>query len=190
MTIRKLATFAIGLALAAPLGLAGQASATTVVHAIFNCPCSNSNPLGTLLATKLVVGTTYDFTFSLGPPQGTGIDTLLQAQAAIKGPVNKIVAFTLFSNLDPPTLLDPNDLPVAGTNWGTASGTSASLDVLLPVGDYFLQVAPTTIKGETLTGGVTVVGVPEPASWALMLVGFGGLGYALRSRRKLAKARI
>ncbi|MDB5436644.1 MAG: hypothetical protein JWR47_2901 [Phenylobacterium sp.] len=30
------------------------------------------------------------------------------------------------------------------------------------------------------TGG----GVPEPASWALMLVGFGGLGAALRHRRR------
>ena len=33
-----------------------------------------------------------------------------------------------------------------------------------------------------ITGG----GVPEPASWALMLTGFGGLGAVLRSRRKLA----
>jgi PEP-CTERM motif len=29
-------------------------------------------------------------------------------------------------------------------------------------------------------------GVPEPATWAMMLVGFGGLGAAMRSRRKLA----
>ena len=31
-------------------------------------------------------------------------------------------------------------------------------------------------------------GVPEPSTWALMLVGFGGLGVALRGRRKLALA--
>ena len=37
----------------------------------------------------------------------------------------------------------------------------------------------TTPEGITLGGGV-----PEPASWALMLVGFGGLGAALRHRRR------
>ena len=30
--------------------------------------------------------------------------------------------------------------------------------------------------------------VPEPATWAMMLVGFGGLGVAMRSRRKQAAA--
>ena len=36
----------------------------------------------------------------------------------------------------------------------------------------------------TISGGT----VPEPATWALMLVGFGGLGATMRSRRKLAGA--
>ena len=35
------------------------------------------------------------------------------------------------------------------------------------------------IDNVSLTGGV-----PEPAAWALMLVGFGGLGAALRHRRR------
>lgn len=30
-----------------------------------------------------------------------------------------------------------------------------------------------------------VAPVPEPATWAMMLVGFGAVGYSLRSRRKL-----
>ncbi len=34
------------------------------------------------------------------------------------------------------------------------------------------------------------VGVPEPAAWTLMLIGFAGLGAALRSRRRLVTAHV
>ena len=39
----------------------------------------------------------------------------------------------------------------------------------------------------TLTIAPTATGaVPEPATWAMMLVGFGGMGYAMRRNRKAA----
>ena len=70
------------------------------------------------------------------------------------------------------------------------SALAATLQETLGVGNYVLQVSPFTPNGEIISGAITVFAVPEPASWALMLVGFGGLGYALRSRRKLAKASV
>ena len=42
-----------------------------------------------------------------------------------------------------------------------------------------------TVNGNVLAAGG---GVPEPAGWALMIAGFGGVGAALRSRRKVALA--
>jgi hypothetical protein len=36
---------------------------------------------------------------------------------------------------------------------------------------------------KALGGGAPVGGVPEPATWAMMLVGFGAAGAALRRRR-------
>ena len=37
-------------------------------------------------------------------------------------------------------------------------------------------------------GSITTTAVPEPMTWALMLIGFGGLGLAMRSRRRQAAA--
>jgi len=40
------------------------------------------------------------------------------------------------------------------------------------------------ISGEVALDNISVTAVPEPATWALMLVGFGGMGAMLRYRRK------
>jgi len=39
-----------------------------------------------------------------------------------------------------------------------------------------------------LTVSLSVTSVPEPATWAMMLIGFGGMGVAIRSRRARAAA--
>ena len=41
-----------------------------------------------------------------------------------------------------------------------------------------------------LTGNVTITPLPEPATWAMMLLGFGAIGLTVRSRRKPALAQI
>jgi len=41
-----------------------------------------------------------------------------------------------------------------------------------------------------LAGALMVAAVPEPASWALMIAGFGGLGAATRSNRKRVAASV
>jgi hypothetical protein len=52
-----------------------------------------------------------------------------------------------------------------------------------------VDTPPTTPSGPPVVpGGPPVGGVPEPATWALMLVGFFGLGGALRRRRRPLRA--
>ena len=48
-----------------------------------------------------------------------------------------------------------------------------------------------TSFGNVLIGGLTLTeAVPEPASWALMLIGFGAIGWQLRRRSRPALAQI
>ncbi|HVF83510.1 MAG TPA: PEPxxWA-CTERM sorting domain-containing protein, partial [Sphingomicrobium sp.] len=39
-------------------------------------------------------------------------------------------------------------------------------------------------------GGVQAAAVPEPSTWALMLLGFGGMGLAMRRNRRRSVAQL
>jgi hypothetical protein len=53
----------------------------------------------------------------------------------------------------------------------------------------FSDLGPSNQQGNLLDNIVVTNSVPEPATWALMLVGFGGLGLALRTRGRMASAK-
>jgi hypothetical protein len=66
---------------------------------------------------------------------------------------------------------------------------TAELD-FLHTGTFGIQAAPgvtfTSDSGVFLGSGLTPAGVPEPASWALMITGFGLVGSAMRRRSSRA----
>lgn len=47
----------------------------------------------------------------------------------------------------------------------------------------------TTLLSQNISGYI-IAAVPEPATWALMLLGFGGIGFAMRRSRKPALAQL
>ena len=73
------------------------------------------------------------------------------------------------------------------TGFNIASGFQAGINHL----DFEIQDfgAPTAFRVDDLAGTADLAtttpggGVPEPAAWAMMLLGFFGLGSALRARR-------
>ncbi|HLZ84149.1 MAG TPA: PEPxxWA-CTERM sorting domain-containing protein [Caulobacteraceae bacterium] len=52
----------------------------------------------------------------------------------------------------------------------------------------FTDLGPATQQGDLLDNVVVSTAVPEPMTWALMLAGLGGVGGAMRSRRRTAAA--
>ena len=63
----------------------------------------------------------------------------------------------------------------------------------------FVATGPNILSFTNLTGGpnegilldaVSVTGVPEPGTWAMMVLGFGAIGFATRRRRSLALAQV
>jgi hypothetical protein len=70
-------------------------------------------------------------------------------------------------------------------NGGTVAGAFAALFNGLNSQTSYLNVHTTLFPGGEIRGFLTAV--PEPSTWAMLIIGFGGIGAALR-RRRLALA--
>ncbi len=65
-----------------------------------------------------------------------------------------------------------------GTEFWSLAG--AGLDA----GTYTLWVNGTTAGNAGASGTITINAIPEPATWGMMLLGFGAMGFAMRRSRK------
>ena len=83
-------------------------------------------------------------------------------------------AVVIYAEGPDPILVDPLLVPVAATNAG---------DVSFDVRGSSVSAARANLA--IISTQQATSPVPEPATWAMMLVGFGAVGGALRSRRKV-----
>ena len=95
-----------------------------------------------------------------------------------RGDLDKTTVITLGSFSQSITLSSGAPLALQSFSFHTTTGGQLS----------FADLAGGNQNIGNILDNVSLSAVPEPASWAMMLVGFGGLGVAMRSRRKQARA--
>lgn len=66
----------------------------------------------------------------------------------------------------------------------------ALTNLALDAGQYTLTVSGMRGTTSTFTGNISFAAIPEPGTWAMMLLGFGAVGFAMRRRRTPALLQI
>jgi hypothetical protein len=156
----------VGVALAASLGAASSASAALIINSVIGGPFSPAVSIGTIPTTRVFTTNTYDFTFDMSA--AGSVETQMQASLAVP----RLIQYSLWEGS-----------PGSGTFIDeSALGIGPTVVQTLSPGDYYLQVDSIARNGEFVSGGLVVSAVPEAMSWTLMLVGFAGVGAALRRR--------
>ncbi len=120
---------------------------------------------------NLVSGKTYKLSFKLsGNPDG--------------GSPTKGVGVTIGGD---PTQQFTYDTAAHGTTKSDMKWVSESFSFTASSSKELLTFASTD-EGSPYGAVIASVAVPEPATWAMMLIGFGGLGAVLRSNRRRVAA--
>ncbi|MDB5194890.1 MAG: hypothetical protein JWO84_74 [Parcubacteria group bacterium] len=192
MRLNLLAGIAVGTVLAA-----SAMGAQAATHLLFNYS-----------STNLAAPFTAFLDFTLGDTPVVGLDGF--AMVAVTGNVDGDSITGLVNNPNSPGVttafnFNYDNIGWLGPNFVSNNGAlvkGASTNIY----NFFSQLpATTTVINGTAGSGYQIykatsdgsvylansvgnasvsVAVPEPATWALMLVGFGGLGAALRANRK------
>jgi hypothetical protein len=180
MKMRVLSTLAASAALMTVLGLAAAPAQATV---IFVGPGATSTPFGHNVGAG--ASFTNTFTFNLakaGTLSGTISSPFNTISLGSKTRTQNIV-FTLGS-----VKLDGNPFLFSSDGVGISAQGSLAVEPIAP-GLHVLTVTGKNF-GNTLSSYAGTLNflpsVPEPATWAMMIMGFGMLGLAGRRRRVLA----
>ena len=85
--------------------------------------------------------------------------------------------------------------PITGSGSITYAGPPTSAITLLPgslgIGSYHLSFSGNSPSGGAESGNLLFrMAVPEPSTWGMMLLGFAGIGFAMRRRPRPALAQV
>lgn len=176
------------LSIAAVALMATQASALTVVR-----------PLGVIVVPPTQTfsdGITYSkngantafYEFTVSQPNTSGASSFTNTAVGSKGIFN-FTSIGLYSGLgNGGTLLKTGSIAARGD--GPAQAFLG--DYTFTAGNSYTIAYSGTVSGKPASVGSSITfalaTVPEPASWALMVAGFGMVGFAARRRRPVVAA--
>jgi len=179
----------------------GQSASAAVV---VNINQSGANVVATTTGTLSLTGLTYlsDFTAVLGVRPvvgyvGTGALTVISGYSGFTGSQTfgpgefteassySGVSFAFNATSFPTPRIFVQQGFTGGSVVGTATFNATTLAALgLTTGTYIFNSSADSL---TINVGQIAAAVPEPATWAMMLVGFGMIGATARYRRRSTK---
>jgi hypothetical protein len=191
MTTVKLRNLIAAAGILASLSIAGAASAATVTIQL-----NSLNPIFVSSTNTFSAGPDATFTtsgantalyeFDLGSAM-----TVTDASFTNSTGLFTFSSIKLYSGYGNSTtaLVEPYTL-VPSAHPGHAVSSGSLDELVLAAGKYTIEVAGTTassvsaVKPTTLGSSIAFsAGVPEPASWAMMIAGLGCIGITLRARK-------
>jgi hypothetical protein len=150
----------------------------------YNLSVTTDGALGSLSDSDIT-----DFTIMITDSHGSLTLTPLNAGVEIGGGLSATSTDLLFDFSSSGYALFQNPAPGSSENFlcfaGQICGSSSGAINLLVGNDFPGGVSTTAMSGNVVIASVAGA-VPEPATWALMLVGFGGIAFALRRRKAVS----
>jgi hypothetical protein len=175
---------------------ASMASAATIILPTIEDDWGSNAPVYSVdsITFTLPVGFTNAVlqidTFSVDDRAVMELNGVVVAASGIYGPGNGSFTFTNGGPNQAFTFLNGNNGPFAPITSGFVSGLNTLTFIVNNTGNGIygtLRGGPSSLYFDgsvTYSLGANGGGVPEPATWALMLTGFTGAGLALRGRRR------
>jgi hypothetical protein len=137
-------------------------------------PPANSSPSGTAYLSVLGTGSA---TFTFGPG--------VHAFQFDWGSVDSYNTLTINSSGGSPIVIPGLSFPNAANGNQTAPGTNGLFTVTGSAGETFSSVTFASSQNSFEVDNLAV-GVPEPTTWAMMILGFGLAGGMMRAKRRVA----
>jgi hypothetical protein len=178
--MRKLIYTLAGAAALASASVAGAASTVTGASQTLTPPAS------TIFGAVVTGGpTTFNDTFTFNIMGTPGSADAQVSTILLNGSQNiNFSGITLDGNAFVRTSADGITGPIPET-WALIN------PVFVGIGTHTINVAGSLIgPNGSYAGTLNVAAVPEPATWAMMLLGFGAMGLVIRRRRRPVLAQL